>query len=427
MTYYLSLFFCLLLPLQFALNPVESVDLAIGRIIVIALFFIWLIASLKQKELFIPNKKQTICLLSFLFLSAFSYFASSNPEWGQRKLMFLLSLSPIYFIFSDLIYKKGEKFVFQAVNLLIISVTVVCFLGLFQFSLQFPIGLSNAFDLWSENVTPIFLGQAFSEAVVENPSWFVGVSGIDFFRVVSSFPDPHMLSFYLGLILPWPLALYLFGKKWRHLYLLLFILFLVTDLLTFSRGGYLGLFVGTIVSLLIAWGTFSTKAKRNLSIFFILIILLVSLTNNPVKERFVSSFDVYEGSNQGRIETWITALLIIKDYPFTGVGLGNYAFEVKPSAEYREPIYAHSIYLDIAAESGIMASLFWILMILSSILSFYKLAKHNPIYWAGIISLIIYSVHAIFETPLYSVRVFPLLLIILAISCFNLKELKKRY
>jgi len=60
--------------------------------------------------------------------------------------------------------------------------------------------------------------------------------------------------------------------------------------------------------------------------------------------------------------------------------------------------------------------LIFIWLIIISVFSFIKLGNKNKFYLAGAISLVIFSIHSIFETPLYSIHILPLLLIIFALS-----------
>ncbi len=116
---------------------------------------------------------------------------------------------------------------------------------------------------------------------------------------------------------------------------------------------------------------------------------------------------------------WKTASQVVADHPFTGVGLGNYSLAVKPSASYREPIYAHSLYLDIAAELGLPALLVFLTLITHAGISLYRKSKEEPFLLYPFISLIVFFTHSLVETPLYSVHIFPLFLVILAMSTFH--------
>jgi len=423
MPYKLLLLFCLYIPFQLALNASEGFDLASGRVFVLLLGILWLFESLAQKKLFIPNKIQTLLLLSFLFLSAFSLVFAQNTDWAYRKLLFLLSFVPLYFIVADIASDK-ERLI-KIIKFLVYGAGLASLVGLSQFILQFFIGIDATLKFWQVIIAP-FLGNSFSQAVFQNPSWLVGVSGNTYMRAIAFFPDPHMFAFCLGMLLPWAIALYANSK--RNIFLLISIVIFVTDLLTFSRGGYLGLLAGLLFTLFIfrknLIGKFSLK-KLIAANVFILVIAVIIIFPNPISNRMISSFDVSEGSNVGRLETWKQSLEVIENNPW-GVGIGNYASEIKPSADYREPIYSHNLYLDIASETGILNALIFIWLIIASVFSFIKLGKNNLLFLAGAISLAIFSIHSLFETPLYSIHILPLFLIIIASSTSDVSFLRKQ-
>lgn len=129
----------------------------------------------------------------------------------------------------------------------------------------------------------------------------------------------------------------------------------------------------------------------------------------------MSSFDTQEGSNKARISNWQQALEVIKNHPL-GVGIGMYSLEIDPSAEYREPIYAHNLYLDIAAEFGIPAVIIFVMLLFFAGKNFWQATRKQPFFAAGVASIAIFSVHSLVENPLYSVHVLPLILIIIALS-----------
>lgn len=440
MLYKLLSLFCLYIPFQLALNASEGFDLASGRVFVLVLGILWLMKSLAQKKLFLPNKIQTLLLLSFLFLSTFSLIFAQNTDWAYRKLLFLLSFVPLYFIVANFALNKERSI--KIIKFLVYGAGFISLIGILQFILQFFIGIDATLKLWQLIISP-FLGNSFSQAVFQNPSWLVGISGNTYMRAIAFFPDPHMFAFYLGMILPFAIALFWENKK--KIYLIIAGLILVADLLTFSRGGYLGLLSGIILSFFIfrkeLLSKFSLKKFIAVNIF-VLVVATIIIFPNPISQRLISSFDISEGSNTGRMETWKQSLNVIINNPW-GVGLGNYALEIKPSADYREPIYSHNVYLDIASETGILNALIFVWLIVTSILSFVKLGKNNPfyphtnihkknnlccenkqepnyigvgVYFAGATSLFIFAVHSIFETPLYSIHILPLLLIIIALS-----------
>lgn len=419
MIYRLFLLFCLYLPFQVALNPAAGVDLASGRVFILILALMWLASGLKNKQVYISAKIQTFLIISFLFICGLSLFWAQNLDWGVRKLLFLFSIFPVYFVIAGLISPSPSIPLLKAegalkiVKFLVWGAGLAAGIGIVQFFLQFIVGLDATASLWRNYVTPIFLGKEFTQAVLGYPSWLVNIGGHDYLRAFATFPDPHMFSFYLGLILPLALSMhYAFRKK---TYLIIFIIILLADLLTFSRGGYIGLAAGLIfIALHFAFNK-KISPKKILVYLAISLVLFMSLALTPVGKRAITSFSASEGSNRGRFENWNQAIEIIKNNPL-GVGIGNYSREIEPSAPYRKPIYAHNLYLDIAAETGIINAVILILLIVFSIKAFIKKSKDNILWLGGSASLIIFTFHSIFDTALYSVHVLPLLLIVIALG-----------
>ncbi|MDQ1283827.1 MAG: hypothetical protein QG620_175 [Patescibacteria group bacterium] len=411
------LFISLYLPFQIALNPAEGVDLASIRVLIILFFLVWLASGLKNKKIVIGKNLQTLLIISFLFLNLFSMFFARNPEWSARKLLFLLSVFPLYFVASAEIRNiwKLEK----VVRYLIFSGTAAAMIGIGQFLAQFIFGLEAVCGFWANYAVPPFLGRSLTEAVLKNPSWLVNISGATYLRATSFFPDPHMLSYYLGILIP--LALALFLKNKNKFYLAAFFILTTADALTFSRGGYLGLFSGALFLTWFFWNRIGRKHKLYGAL--ILGLLGVSLSiPSPISSRFFSSFDLREGSNVGRIETWGQAAEVARSYPFFGTGIGNYPLEIKPTADYREPIYAHNTYLDIAAETGAANALVWIVLMFSSVLVFIKKSKKHVVFLGCAASMIIFSVHSFFETAIYSPVVLTLLLLVLSFANVDVDE-----
>ncbi|MFA6383566.1 MAG: O-antigen ligase family protein [Parcubacteria group bacterium] len=412
--YKLLLLFCLYIPFQVALNPAQGVDLASGRVFILILALMWLISGLKNRRVYVPARIQAALILSFLFLSVFSLFWANNTDWGTRKLLFLLSIFPIYFI-SAAISKSGFNRI-KIIKFLVWGAGLAAVIGIVQFLSQFFIGLDQTAALWRTFITPVFLGQTFSQAVNDYPSWLVNIGGHDYLRAFATFPDPHMFSFYLGLALP--LAVSLYSSLRKKTYLIFAAVIFLADLLTFSRGGYLGLIAGLIFLVLYFAINKKISIKKILVGFILAIVAFVSVIISPVGQRFASSFNAEEGSNIGRYENWSQAINIIEDNPL-GVGIGNYAYKIDPTANYRTPIYAHNLYLDIAAETGIINALIFVLILIFSVRRFILKAKKDSVYFGGAAGLVIFSAHSIFDTAIYSVQVLPLLLIIIALSSNN--------
>lgn len=416
-TYRIALLFSFVLPLQIALNPSEGIDLALTRILIPVIFLVCLVENLLSKKISLPTSPGAIFLCTFIFLASFSLFFADNPSWGIRKLAFLFSIFPLYFVISSAFPTAEKKKVLMSYCAAGAAITAL--IGLVQFSLQYIVGIDKAYRWWGENIAPIFLGKSFSQAVLENSSWLVNAGGKDFFRAISVFPDPHMLSFYLNMTLPFAIFLAIKSSSKKRIFWIssAFLIF-IADILTFSRGGYIGLAVMAFILFALFFKKLSVKFRLAACALLFFGTTTLFLLPNPVSQRFVSSFDTSEGSNSGRIETWSQAFEVIKKNPL-GVGIGNYALAIKPSADYREPIYAHSVYLDIAAEMGIFALLFWIAFLGGTFLSFNKQADDQIFRFALIASLAAFASHSLVENPLFSVHIFSLLMMVTALANKN--------
>jgi len=407
--------FLFLLPFQFALAPIPGIDLPFSRILGPFLFLSWLAQGLARRRLRIPFDTIMAALSAFIFFSALSILFAERPDWALRRLTFLFSFIPLFPVFSSLLSEYGSRGLRDLLSWFVAGASLASLIGLIQFIAQFPLGTAPVFHLWTGSLLPFFLGPGFGEAVSEYPSLLADIGGRTILRASAFFPDPHISAFYSGLALPIAVALFVGSIRGTDRILSGSAVLLLTlgDLLTFSRGGYIGLLFGliTVLAMLPKKREFFRKAV--IIAGFSSVLLACSSFDTPVRSRFLSSFSLEEGSNKGRISLFHEAGIRIIERP-QGYGLGNYPLAVKPTAEYREPIYAHDLFLDIATESGIPGAIAFLFAILAVFVRLFR-TKRDPLLHAGAVSLAVFFGHALFETPLYSVHVFPALLLFLAL------------
>jgi len=399
------------LPLHFALNPAQGYDLMLTRILGPVLFCCVLLYCLLKKKCSFQFSLQTFFLLGFLAVAALSLFLTERPLWGIRKFLFFLTLVPFYFLTIYFVTKRMKaRIIIQKV--IVWSGVLIASIGFVQFTLQFIIGLDQTMALW-RYISALVLGKSLGAAVVVHNSWLVNVADVDLFRVIAFFPDPHICAFFLGMIAPLAVGLYL--KTRNSFYIWSSLLIIAADLLTFSRGGYVGLIVGFSVFVVAYHRQLQLWHKILFGIFVSIFCLMMVIPGNPIQDRLTSSFDVTEGSNVERLENWAQARDIIAQYPLLGVGLGGYISHIDPRADYRTPIYAHNLYLDIMAETGIIGLLLWLSFLFTVLIAFFSLRK-DPLMIAPGVSAIVFMAHSLFETPLFSVHIFSLLMIIAGLS-----------
>jgi len=466
--YFNQVLFLLILyiPFQVALNISAGIDLASGRVLILYLFAVWVIKSLAEKRLIIRFSLQTLLISLFLFIAIFSIFQAWDMERAFRKILVFLSIFPLYFIITSLAISSLDKkrvraIVCRILNALIISGFILSLIGIIQFMLQFFIGINPIMDFWSKFVSPIFYGNTFGAEVIANPSWLVNIGGATVLRAFSLFPDPHMFSFYLGLLIPVVFAIVLCGNSHFYFFqkvppnkacperkpngggrgvrnngifqynnkLLYFILIimLLAELLTFSRGGYIGMITGIGVTIILLWKYINFNKKVILGLITGISVLFIMFSNQSIVNRFLSSFDFKEGSNTERIKNWNQGYEMFADNFLTGVGIGNYSIYLYLTAEYRTPIYAHNLYLDIGAEMGVFALLVWIALIGVTIWQLFKTGRRTEDIFIrtlsfGLIgSLIWFFMHSFFDTAIYSPTILSIFVIIISLSVIIIK------
>ena len=402
------------LPFQIALNPIPGFDLASIRVFIILLFLILVIR--KDFKSLLSKNLQKIGLLFFLILSSVSLIGTENVFWGFRKILFFLSIFPLYFLIVALVdnWAKIKKVVLA----LVIASGLIALIGLIQFFAQFIFSLDKVYNFWAVNITPVFSGFSLGTMILAYPSWLVNVGGITIMRAFSFFSDPHMFSFYLGLTLPLVVVLLLKGYR-KKLLIVIYPLLFIALLLTFTRGAYLAIIITFLVLAGLIWKYLGNK---KVSILLYLSLLLIIIPHTPFSDRFYASFDLDEGSNMGRLEMWQQASQTGMDNFWQGVGLGNYSLIVDADLDYRNPVTAHNLYLDFFSEMGIFTLTVWLILILGTIGQlFEKLInsdnmKEKYVLIGLIGSLVYFLVHSCFETAIYNPVVLALLMVVLGLS-----------
>ncbi|NLW21711.1 MAG: hypothetical protein GXY88_00405 [Tissierellia bacterium] len=184
-------------------------------------------------------------------------------------------------------------------------------------------------------------------------------------RVISTFDNPNILAEYLILTIPITFAL-LYNTDSMFKKLLFLISMAIQGLciiLTFSRGGWLGLFLALLV--------FAIFIDRKLLLLYVLGGLgLIVFNPTAIMTRLSTIGSIEDSSNAYRIPLWKATLLMIKDYWVNGAGLGFNSFRALYPRYMRQGIVAvhsHNIFLQLFVEIGIFGLIGFIVFVFNSI------------------------------------------------------------
>ncbi|TAF03742.1 MAG: putative bicarbonate transporter, IctB family [Nostocales cyanobacterium] len=198
-------------------------------------------------------------------------------------------------------------------------------------------------------------------------------------RVYSYLGNPNLLAGYLLPAVVLSLVAIFAWHGWiqKALAVTMLVVNSAALVLTFSRGGWIGLVVAllAVMALLVYWWSADLPAFwRTWSLPIILggligILLLAVIFVEPVRLRVVSIFaDRQDSSNNFRRNVWDAVFEMIRDRPIIGIGPGHNSFN-KVYPLYQRPRYtalsAYSIFLEIAVETGSMglACFLWLIIV----------------------------------------------------------------
>ncbi len=305
-----------------------------------------------------------VSILCFIF----NKFHSSGRQFIKNILINNLQNKAIVLFFIILVFSiifSGNPYHSQK----------IFFARYFFYLMFFILGLDIAVNL-KNRIKFIFYALMFS-------SGFMGLGG--FFDYFITLPHPecyrlwsvfgifspfNMLPFFLSCFIPFNLAVALFYKEKKWKILSCINLFILT--LCFIWQQCRSAFGAVLAGLLVIGVIKGRKVLFKGFIIMTLLLLVGSLTSVSFKERVLSVTSLDKWNN--RLPLYESAFKIFKDHPIVGAGLGMFEKLIKtPKYElgadypnidlYRNLfIHAHNTYLEIAAETGILGLMSFIML-----------------------------------------------------------------
>ena len=187
--------------------------------------------------------------------------------------------------------------------------------------------------------------------------------------LVSDAVHPNVMGGNLAILLPICIGLLFF--YWRGLGRIKLVVLCSSSImmvgvlfLTKSRGAWMGLVAALLVLGLLAfskwWKLITTSAILSITAFFI-------LAPSSLIDTLMSS-DVIGGVD-GRLEIFSRSILMIRDFPLTGIGMGAYSNVVDTFYPFflfspGQIVHAHNLFLQVAIDLGIPGLIGWLAIFL---------------------------------------------------------------
>lgn len=198
-------------------------------------------------------------------------------------------------------------------------------------------------------------------------------------RVYSYLGNPNLLAGYLLPAVVFSLVAVFAWQSWikKALALTMVIVNTACLVLTFSRGGWIGLVAAvlSVMALLVYWRSIEMPPFwRTWSLPIVLggligVLVLAVLFIEPLRLRVFSIFaDRKDSSNNFRRNVWDAVFEMIRDRPIIGIGPGHNSFN-KIYPLYQRPRYtalsAYSILLEVAVETGFigLTCFLWLIIV----------------------------------------------------------------
>ena len=185
--------------------------------------------------------------------------------------------------------------------------------------------------------------------------------------------------FTLSALLCLPVALYLLDNprqaRWeRRFCIASIVVTMIAVTLAASRGGFLGL---TASALFLVWR--SKQRRRNFALMVAVILPLMILTPSSPLQRLLSPNYHDEYAANERLLLAEAGLNMVKQYPWTGVGAGNFKLFVREFGDVNEDHIAHNTYISLLAELGIPGFLAYIGVVVATFWNLERVRRRSMV------------------------------------------------
>lgn len=188
-------------------------------------------------------------------------------------------------------------------------------------------------------------------------------------KIGGLFENPNDLALHFVTMMPIAVALTLGSRNLlkKGFYLACAVLMIAGIVVTFSRGGFLGMACAGSV---LVW-RFSRRNKLLIGALMpVLLVLIVLLAPSGYGDRLSTSTD---GSAIARQDDLRRSLFIASRHPLLGVGMDNYVL-------YSNSSHAtHNAYTQVAAETGLVAAAIYVMFLITPLKALRRVARESSV------------------------------------------------
>ena len=307
-----------------------------GLLFAAVLFLLYVVALSTGNKEYMPGKNAKalwFCTLAFIFSLLLNCFISYDRADSIRVLLFFITSFMLCFVIYSSI--RNEK-----------CLDVIC---------GFMYGALMITSLFA--VAQGVLGVE-ADAALTDMELNEGMPG----RVFSTLANPNNFAEFLVLFMPFGLAFALNRPrdyKYKLHLLCGMLLPLIAILLTYSRSGWMALIIAAVVFI-------SMYDKKLIPVFIILGILAIPFIPQSILNRILTIGNLEDSSSSYRVDIWTGCLEMLKEYWFTGVGLGTGGFaEIYPLyAVGKSGVapHSHMHFMEMLCELGVLGFVSYVCM-----------------------------------------------------------------
>ncbi|MDE2311514.1 MAG: O-antigen ligase family protein [Patescibacteria group bacterium] len=381
--------------------------LPMWRILYAALFMVWLARDKKfriRDLVWLPWDKYLAWFAGLGLLSAM-LFGQFRVE-AIKQVLFWLNIYCMYLVLVNTL--KNKQQIFELIRYVIWSLAIIVTLGFAQLIGTFLTDLDTFWVFWAVNITKLYYGASLAGVSLYSNSWF-SYSGTRELRMFSIMPDSQSFAYVCLIALCMGTALtrsvFKHIKKWLWSGIRFAALGLM---LSGTRAVWAGMVAPFLAVAVAHYKNFQKHLARKFLIPFLIIFALFAVSPifnrglayirvGKFQENFLvratSIYNLQETSNQGRLAMWAESAAFAARHPW-GVGFGNFIMSLSQSqglADYNQAsarivkrynlpakyVSAHSLYLQVLVEAGLLGFLAFALFWLSAVRYFWTFVRHH--------------------------------------------------